>query len=365
MKVCFIRNGGPPITEFGGRLNSVADRLRDYNFDVSEKDLSGTWAMQAMQQQQEAAPEPSEQDIADAVWIVDGVPAQQNPMMGGPPPSSAAKIADHLAHGKHWVDGKQVDGGSAFLLFVQHGDDMTGAISPFGITARTDAMAVHPLIKSEGAPPTDIVAMAQHNPIFFTINDWGDHLITNSLTSLRGILIQAVPMQVKPTDGVTSKPLIPVPGAPSAPPCWGEVDTTSIDAGPKFHDGDIAPPLYAGAAAEKGGQRVVCMGSEPSFIGSTGDLSNNIVDFPDQQMLEKQRIIVPEFPGDAEFFMNTVFWLSHEETMIAISPAAMTVSRIREMSAPVQSFWHIGVLLVGLPGLVLCAGAMVYFSRRD
>jgi hypothetical protein len=366
-KVCFVRAGGPPITDFGGRLNSVADRLRDYNFDVSEKDLSGTYAMQAMQQQQEAPQEPTDDQIADAVWVVDGAPMQQNPMMGGPPPSVAGKVADHLTKGFHYENGKKVEGGAAFLLFITHGDDMSAALKPFGITARTDAMAVHKLVKTEGGGDTgDIINSAERTPFIFTFKEWGDSVITRPLASLESILLQASPIQVTHVDGVTSTSLIPVPGAPSSPESWGETDLTSIENDPKFDkDADIAAPIYAGAMAEKSGQRVVCMGSEPTFLGSTGDRTNNIVDFYDQELAEKKGILVPQFPGSADFFMNSVFWLSHQDTMIAISPAAMNISRIGEMSKGVQRFWDIGVLLIGLPGLVLLAGAGVYFSRRD
>ena len=71
------------------------------------------------------------------------------------------------------------------------------------------------------------------------------------------------------------------------------------------------------------------------------------------------------FPGNSELFMNSIYWLSRQETMIAISPAAMDVSRIGDMSRGAQSFWRVGVLLIGLPGLVIVAGAMVWFARRD
>ena len=63
--------------------------------------------------------------------------------------------------------------------------------------------------------------------------------------------------------------------------------------------------------------------------------------------------------------MNASFWLSHQEPMIAISPAAMTVARIGPIGRAGQAFWHVGVLLIGLPGLVVAAGAAAYLSRRD
>ena len=50
---------------------------------------------------------------------------------------------------------------------------------------------------------------------------------------------------------------------------------------------------------------------------------------------------------------------------IAISPAAMEVSRIGPISPGMLQFWRVGVLLIGLPALVLLAGVGVYWSRRD
>ena len=53
------------------------------------------------------------------------------------------------------------------------------------------------------------------------------------------------------------------------------------------------------------------------------------------------------------------------DTMIAISPAAMEVPRIRDMSDTALNGWRIGLLLVGLPGLVVLSGIMMYFARQD
>jgi len=380
LKVCFVRAGGPPAADFGGRLSSLADRLRDYNFDVSDKDLTGMWAMQAMQQQQQQPPpEPSDAEIEDAVWVVDVEPSQANPMMGGPPPSIADKVKEHLEKGHHWADGKKADGGSAFVLFARPGDPSTPldnldiALKPWGIKVRTDAVAVHPAIKSEGASDNNLARSAPRIPFVFTYTEWGDHMITNPVQSLMGVLVYAAPIEVSHVDGVSSTSLIPVPGAPSYPECWGLTNIASLlesadDAGPKFNkETDISAPIYAGAAAEKDGARLVCMGSGLSLYGATGQtqLGGTIVDVRDEDVAEQKHIYTPQFPGDSEFFMNSLFWLSHQEPMIAISPAAMNVSRIAEIKPATLKFWHIGVLLIGLPGLVIAAGAMAYYSRQD
>jgi hypothetical protein len=289
-------------------------------------------------------------------------------MGGGPPPTISAKVADHIQKGFHWENGQKVPGGSALMLFITQGDDMSVVTKPLGVTVRTDVMAVHNLIKDEGGgDQTDIVNNALHVPFVFTFKDWGDSEITKTLSSLQSILVRPSIVQVTSTPGVTNAAIIPVPGAPNAPECWGETDLSSVQDSPKFDkDVDVAPPLYAGAVAEKAGQRIVCMGSEITVMGSPTDMNSlDIVDLPDAELDKKQGINVPQFPGSAEFFMNSIFWLSHQDTMIAISPAAMTVSRIGDMSKVTLRFWDVGVLLIGLPGLVLLAGAGVYFSRRD
>jgi len=86
------------------------------------------------------------------------------------------------------------------------------------------------------------------------------------------------------------------------------------------------------------------------------------VDFPDQDLLN-QGHFVRRFPGNGELFMNSVFFLSRQDGMIALSPAAMDVNRL-ELSKDVQAFWRIGILLLGLPLLVVIAGIMVFLSRR-
>src|SRR5207248_4200133 len=108
-KVCFVRPGGPPLATSGnpfmrsGPMSRVADRLRDYNFEVLEKDLSGQFAMQAQMQGMPADKEPSDDEIKDAVWIVVAYPAGPNTAAGGK--DLPVKVQDHLNRGR-----------SAFLL---------------------------------------------------------------------------------------------------------------------------------------------------------------------------------------------------------------------------------------------------------
>jgi hypothetical protein len=184
-------------------------------------------------------------------------------------------------------------------------------------------------------------------------------MLAEPVRSLDMPLIAAVPVQTTQTQGVTQWNLIPVP---TDRPVWGE---TNVEGALSERDvkldpaTDIAGPLFAGAAAKKdlGEGRVVVYGTFHSF-------TNDILGFPDMELL-RRRVFASRFPGSGELFTNSIFWLAKMEPMIAISPAAMEVSRIEKMTPGVQNFWRTGVLLIGLPLLVILAGGLMYVRRRD
>jgi hypothetical protein len=350
-KVVFLRPGGGPLTspgfppfQQGGPFSKVADRLRDYNFDVLEKDLSGQYAMQAQMRGEPPAPEPSDDEIKDAVWIILGFP-NENPQM--PTAPMGQKLAEHLAAG-----------GSALCLFTPSADNLSDALKDWGIDVRTDLMAVHQPIKTEVAS-SDIVDEARKTSYIFVTNNYGDHLITRPLKSLDGILLPALPVITTPKAGYQTTPILPVPEVTKI---WATHDGQSALAGDpiqfKPDSGDLGPPLFVGAASQSDkGARVVA-------IGSLEFIHNNIVGFPDMEMRQRG-IPAARFPGNAELFCNSVFWLSHMEPLIAISPSAMEVNRIGDISDGALKAWRVGLLLIGLPGAVIICGLLVYFARRD
>jgi hypothetical protein len=360
-KVCFVRSGGPPMTtpgmmpfQRGGPMSYVGERMRQYNFDVLEKDLSGTWAMQSQMQRQPAPPEPSDEQIKDAIWIVlDFQGQQENPMMG-PTPNMGPKVAEHLK-----------SGGSAMILYNLKVEDMADALKDWGIEVHTDAVACHPPIKvSADARQQDMLEDAQKYPFVFDIRDYGDHLITRPLKSLPSMMLPL--MVVKPAQqavpGVKVTPIIPLPTDPAS---WGEKDVDALQSDPekvKYDkaSGDIEGPIFGGAVAEKekGGRLVVVASPFPL------DHWTDPYQSPDPKLL-RSNILVSRFPGNLELFQNSVFWLAHMEPMIAISPAAMEVARIEPMGDAAKAIWRTGFVLIAIPALVILAGALVYVARRD
>lgn len=352
-KVAFVRPGGQPLTTNGGffgpngPLSQIAARLKEYNFDVVEKDLTGTWAMQSQMQQRgmPPEPEPSDEEIKDAIWVVLSFPSGPGPM--GAPASIAGKVKEHLDKG-----------GSALCLFIPQGDNLDGALGEWGIKVRTDAVAVHEPVPSTGAQSTDIVQLAQRQPSIFVLNSFGDHMLAKPVNSLDTVMVQLCPVSTTTKQGYTASSLIPIPADPKS---WGETNAESASNPAELSfdsKTDLAGPLFGGAAVEKEkGGRVVAIGSIQFAI-------NDLLSYPDRELLERG-YYTPRFPGSAELFLNSVFWLAHMEPMIAISPSAMDVSRIEPMSNGAQVFWRTGVLLVGLPLLVIAAGGLMYIRRRD
>ena len=99
-------------------------------------------------------------------------------------------------------------------------------------------------------------------------------------------------------------------------------------------------------------------------LGSLQFALNQMLNIRDPDLAQRG-IPAARFPANSDLFLNSVFWLAHQEPLIAISPSAMEVSRLADMSDGALRFWRVGVLLIGLPGLVVLCGIGVYFARRD
>ena len=191
--IAFVRPGGGPLAQDAGPtgeagfMSRVGDRLRDYGFEVVEKDLSGQYAMQA---QMQGMPPPEEASDAagkeKAIWVVLGYPVQQQNQMGGPPPSTLLPaVQEHLNQG-----------GSAMILPFNGGDDFTTVLSPLGITVHSNAIAVHEKMQlSENA---DEIEQAKAVPQVWVLNDYGDSAIGKPIKSLDGVFVPILPVTIGP-----------------------------------------------------------------------------------------------------------------------------------------------------------------------
>lgn len=357
-----VRAGGPPLTQSLMRradYRVLAGRLADANFDIVEKDLSGQFAMAAAQQGfpiKEA--DDAQMHDRSAIWIVMSItPANMGggPMgqMGSPMPG---KVLEHLT-----------EGGSALVMINPECDNLDAALSAYGVTVRSDAVLLKkPPGAMAAAGSSDIIEQAARLPHLLVTSRFGVSPITEPVNGLQGLLYAMVPVMYQPGPDRTGTPLLPWP---TSIPTWGETDLNSIggatpptyDAG-KDIEGGPDHPLFAGVAVEKkagGGGRLV-------VLGSTQIANDQILSIPDPELAKGDNaVFVPRFPANAELVMNSIFWLGKMDTMLAISPAAMEVSRVRDIPEGQLRFIRWGVLTIGLPGLVMIAGIAVYLTRRD
>jgi hypothetical protein len=263
-----------------------------------------------------------------------------------PPPTIAAKLTEHLANG-----------GSAFVLTYPNADDLTAALLPWGVEMKTNLLAVKPAVTGTNDREGNMIENAQRLQYVFILNQFGDHPLAKPINSLDAAMVPIVPIVLSKKDGYTGETLIPLPSV-----AWGSASSNdALDNKPVTPDankGDLTGPIFGGAAVEKkDGSRLVA-------LGSLTFATDQLVEIPDEDLI-KQGYRVPRFPGNAELFANSIFWLSHMDPMIAISPAAAQIARIAPMIDGAARMWNVGVLLIGLPGLVIVAGVLMYLVRRD
>ena len=297
-------------------MSILAERLRDYNFDVSEKDLSGQWAMQAQMRQMPTAPEPSDAEIKDALWVVLDLPAgEQNPQ-APPTPKLGPKLKEHLDQG-----------GSALVLADIHGDNLAEALKDWGVELHPEAVALHESIKVDEAADADPLEQAKGRPFIWDIKDYGDAALARPVKNLDSLVVAPIVVRTLSASGCTVTPLMPLTMGEAN--TWGTSDLEAVDKGPvSYHrDKDLAPPLLGGAVVEKAGAgRLV-------VIGSFRSMTDGFMRIYDPKLARRDPPIrVNRSPGNGELFQNSIFWLAHLEPMIAISPSAMDVPRIDDMS---------------------------------
>jgi hypothetical protein len=361
-KVAFIRSGGPPVTAramgYTGPMTDVAERLRELNVEVLDKDLSGSWQMQAMQLQMQGMmfpPDASDEQLKDAVWVVLASPQDPRQMMMNPSAGQmGAKVQEHLKNS-----------GSAMVLFDPQAEKMD-FLKEWGVEVKPDYLIVHEQVERQGARSEDMAMEYWRQQPVFIINQYGDHLVTRPLRSLDSLMVPLVPVNTVDAKGVKTTKILPVPSEPKA---WAEMDFDALrqqktvafnPAKDQLTPGDLPPPLWGGVIAEKedGKGRLV-------VIGCRRFAFNDYLNEPDYEVARAQRRFVPRFPGNEELFVNSMYWLLKMDTMISISPASFEVARVKpEMKESTKNLWHFVVVAL-LPAMVLGAGVMVYVKRRD
>ena len=335
----------------------MADRLRSYNFEVVEKDVTGQFAQMAAMQQMPVPPDPSDEEVKDAVWVVFAEPPQQQQQsqFGEMPPSPVLgqKVGRASRSGR----------ARRCACSAPAATPLTAALSSWGVEVKPDIVAVHEAMDAGAEDSADFVEQARRQPPIFVINDYGDSPVTDTLRSLDAAIVPMLPViPMKPAVSGLHRDQHPA-GADRAQELGRERSELHQLARQIPHlrraSGDLAR-----AALQRRHRREEREGAAGRRLAVADFISNVMLNLPDPK-LARSKVDVARFPGNGELFTNSIFWLAKQDQMIGLSPAAMDTARIVPMSAGVLKFWRIGVLLIGLPLLATMAGLFVHQTRKD
>ncbi len=187
-----------------------------------------------------------------------------------------------------------------------------------------------------------------------------DHPIAAATRGLDFRLQLPMPIEFEAQVGSETFPLLRVAG----PRVWSFVPPPNTPPGriPPFDPNAAAPSVVVAAAAETDTQRLVVLG-EPLF---TTDLITTLGRHPELGTgpgLADRPGGQPLYPGNAELFVNSIFWLARLDGLIVASPRSQALPRIQ----PLTDTYRRGVqlaLALGMPASILVLGMLVGWRRR-
>lgn len=342
-RVVFVNPSPQPVLM--GRAQQgygvVAQRLRAMNFTVEEWQPGGA---QMFGRPSPPQPRPEPKPGETLVFIV-LPPPPPNPQMPINPAADLAgeAIKEHLAAGRPALVMSMPS--SPFMVTPASGSVLE-PLKELGIEVEPGKMVVVPLPGRE---------RGAHN-VFEMSAASSDHPITKAVLGLPGIFAYAQPVKLEKKEGVESWPLVRSPNNswadPEAFPPSEAMRTLTHDAG------EADGPITVAAAAKKGDQRVVVV-ADP--IWATDDITSVAAVAMGASMAELS--LYARFPGNAELFVNSIYWLAGMDDLIAPGAKAQETRRLAEIGDTALSAYR-WLLGLGLPAACLVAGVAVWFVRR-
>lgn len=339
--VVFVSTGRRPALGPQGEYGAVAQRLRNMNLTVEEWNPMGRPG--PMGQPMPGGPPPQPKPGQKAVWVLlPGEPA--NPMMGmmnstGP---AVEKIQERLAAG---------DAALVMPVWSPMGalggpaDPLIALLEPYRITPQLDRVVLR-----EDTGPRGVVRANNQ----MSVNRWPDSFaVSKTLGNMSAIFLQTSPMTLGESKGDDVKvwPLVEITGKN----LWAERNL-GMNQNPKRDPTTAAEKFIIGAAAEKkGGGRIIAV-SDPAWatdqLISYGLLGQGTAE-----------LTGAAFPGNAELFVNSIYWLSGMEQYLAAGARSQDIRRIE----PIDPY-RLYATKWGLPtGMVLAifgTGIGVWLIRR-
>lgn len=177
---------------------------------------------------------------------------------------------------------------------------------------------------------------------FTLVDGWGDHRAVRSLVgrpisfvTVRELAVRSVP-EAEPPAVLMS----------SSEQGWAEADLAAIRTGGEVMldpDRDVAGPIPLVLAAERGGSRMVAIGSDQFALNAL--LRSDIA-----------------YDHGRDLILNVVGWLADREVLLGIRPRAR--ENVKLVLRPEQLSRMTWMCLLGLPGFGVLLGGWVLWRRR-
>ena len=344
--VVLVSTGNQPALGAQGMYNNVADRLRAKSIKIVAWSPFPHTPDNDTQQVPAPQPEPGQK----AVWVL--LPSENQSPHGNQNPNESLAI-EH-------VKKRLVEGDGVLVVLAVSPASPVGAPSPvtplltsMGIAARTDQVVLQELTTPNSTRP---IISTQ-----FLIENWPqDMAITRSLSGLSGLfgperLGAACPLTLSSgKDGqVRTWPLALVRGTNLF-----AYDLSMTQQEPKRDPATAKDAYVLAAAAQRDHARMV-------VIGDAMAASDVITGFPVNGVMGGQaELYGAAFPANAELFINSVYWLSGHEGLIAASARSQDLRRIQGNLSPAGRVSLAFVLMGATVLATALTGMGVWLVRR-
>lgn len=266
----------------------------------------------------------------------------------------ASFLAERLAQGDGAMIMLYANGDTAPRLRSEApADTLVQLLATFGIDAQLYQSAVQ--LQSEDEDDEDRQYTNQ-----FIVNQWpSSPIVGDALNGINTFFTYPIPLKLTEQQGVTQTPLVEI----AAPVLHVQEAAADPKTGQFTPEADSERDrVTIGAAIEKGGSRLVTVGSATwamDEILSTaalpdGTVGTSLADRPGARIL---------YPGNSDLFVNSICWLAHEEDLIAASPRTQDIRRIQPMSQGTLQTTRL-LLWAGMPAVILLLGVGVGLMRR-
>ena len=335
--VIFVSHGAPAVGP-GGIYQNVAERLTTMNFDVQQWNPSGGQPPFPGAGPMPPQPPPEPQAGQKVIWVVPPSPPP-NPRF----PQGAMGPTKVVEQVKAVLEEGQ---GALLMLGPSQGpmfggqDPMSELVASWGITADLDRRILSRVFLQDGRELADEALM---------VDDWpGEHPVTAALRGLGGVFVRTSPLSTQSDQGAVQHwPLVVI----KRQGLWAETDQLTDN--PKYDASKAADEFLIAAAAQKDGNRLIVVANG---LWATDQITGYGLLGPNTANLVGAR-----FPGNAELFVNSVYWLAGLEQLIAASARSQDIRRIEEMPNLAALQWTLPVVM---PLAALAAGIGVWMVRR-